>query len=100
MPDTPTPPVEYIVIRAQIVGDQERGYDTAYNWDGRRCPTAQEAIDFGWRLLDHDDFNIGHVQGERLMWFGWMHEEHRTTAEELAEIAGQIGLSNDAEVSR
>lgn len=83
--------VEHIVIVAQIVtiGDD---WKHVYSWDGKRHATNQDAADWGWRILDHDDFNIGQVEGNRLVWFGWMEEQHEMSAEDMQDVAEQIGL--------
>lgn len=83
---------DYIVIVAQIVTTLDEDYRFVYSWDLKRHATQQDAIDWGWRILDHDDFNIGRLEGDRLVWFGWMDEQHDMSAEDLAEIAGQLGL--------
>lgn len=84
---------DYIVIQAQIITVTDDDWRFVYSWDLKRHATQQDAIDWGWRILDHDDFNIGRAEGNQLVWFGWMDEQHDMSAEDLAEIAGQLGLA-------
>lgn len=83
---------DYIVIHPHVIPTLDGDARTVYSWNLTRHATQQDAIDWGRRILDHDDFNIGRVEGNQLVWFGWMDEQHDLSAEELAEIGGQLGL--------
>lgn len=83
------PKPEYVVILQQIVGNLEN-WTTAYYWNGTRHSSHDDAIAAGVRELDHDDFNIGRVEGDRLVWFGWMNEQ--LPDYDLNEIARQVSL--------
>jgi len=86
--------LEHIVIAARIVGSLE-DWLMDYRWDGRRHATRQEAIDAGIDELGHDDFLIGGVVGERLVWLGWQFEEREHDPEEFADVAAQLHLAAD-----
>ncbi len=89
-----TAPVEYIVIRQSIYGSLEN-CTHSYHQFGPRHPSAEKAVSHGWEHLGHDDFNLGHVQGDRLVWFGWMSDAIGETEEDFAEIARQLELVPD-----
>lgn len=60
----------FLVIQQQIIGSPASwGYS---RWtDYELFDDRQAAIDHGWKLFDHDDFNIGTVRDGRLVAFGW-----------------------------
>lgn len=87
----PSAAVEYIVVKCSIAGSFEEMYE-GYEQTGPRYATFQEAVDGGWKYFDHDDFNIAHVQGNSLIWFGWMDEQHDLSDEDWAKIADHLGL--------
>lgn len=89
---------EYIVI-CQSAWMNERGFGISYDWDGERFTTSKRAIKHGWKLRGSDDFNVARVQGDRLIWFGWMNEKMDESAETMAEIAEAIGLDFEAALS-
>jgi hypothetical protein len=89
--------VEYIVIKQSYCGtldDLVHGYEQI----GPRYSSTEEASAAGWELWGHDDFNIGRVQGDRLIWFGWMERPIGETDEDFAEIARQLELVPDRQV--
>jgi hypothetical protein len=90
----PAGPTEYIVIRQSILGSPDH-VQHFYEQDGPRHPSAEKAVSHGWETFGHDDFNIGHVQGDRLIWFGWMSDPIGETDEDFAEIARQLELTPD-----
>lgn len=81
---------DYIVITQRIVGNPA-DWETLYAWDGVRHASTDAAVKAGWRAFDHDDFNVGRVEGCRLVWFGWQDEQ--LDDYDLAEIARKIGLT-------
>lgn len=86
--------LEHIVITAQVVGSPD-DWLMDYRWDGVRHATTQEAIDAGIDELRHDDFLIGGVIGERLVWLGWQFTEREDDPEEFADVAAQLALGPD-----
>lgn len=82
---------EFIVIFASAWMNAD-GWGFGYDWDGERFKTLAKASKHGWRTRGSDDFNIGHVIGNRLVWFGWMDEQHDEDNDTMAEIAEAIGL--------
>lgn len=80
---------EWIVIVRQIVGGGP--WETVSYWDGERYPSRNEAIGAGACQFGHDDFNIGCVEGNRLVWFGWMDKE---IAADLDHVARQLYLTS------
>lgn len=85
----------YIVIVQQIVGSLE-SWTTTYDWDGSRHSSHNAAIAAGLADLEHDDFNIGRIENDRLVWFGWQYEQ--LPDEDLDEIARQLSLRGGPEV--
>lgn len=63
---------EYIVICQQIVGGDKSPIETVYNWDRRRFADRPAAINHGFKIRGSDDFNIGVVEGDKLVSFDWM----------------------------
>lgn len=87
-------PTEYIVIRQSILGSLD-SHQNFYEQTGPRHPSPEKAVSHGWETFGHDDFNIGHVQGDRLIWFGWMSDAIGETEEDFEEIARQLELVPD-----
>lgn len=82
---------EYLVVKCQIEGNPEAGFDICRYPEGRH-PTLSEAKRWGLREWDHDDFNIAIVDGDRLIDWTWMGESIGEPPDTLAEIATSIGL--------
>ena len=83
---------DWIVIVRQVVGSVQ-DWETVSYWDGERYPSKESAISAGAHHLGHDDFNIGCVDGNTLVWFGWMDKELTT---DLSTVARQLYLTGDA----
>ena len=60
----------FVVITQHVVGSSGQ-WSTVYRSDGKTFPSREKAIRHGWRVLDHDDFNIGTLSEGRLVAFGW-----------------------------
>jgi hypothetical protein len=80
----------WFAAAGQIVGTVD-AWETVYDWDGSLHPSRDAAIKAGFRQFGSDDFNIGKLSGDQLVWWGWMYEEH--PAEDRAEVASALGLS-------
>lgn len=89
--DMGAPVVEHIVVRCTIGGSLE---ETFWGCEqiGPRYASSEEAAREGWKHFGHDDFNLARVQGDRLVWFGWMDEQHDMSGEDWAYIADLLGL--------
>lgn len=85
---------EFIVIIASAWCNAS-GVGIHHGWDGERFNNRSDAIKHGWGLRDSDDFNIGQVYGDELIWFGWMEQRFNEDDETMREIAEGIGLSYD-----
>ena len=85
---------EWHVVKCEIVGNPERGYDIERYWLSGH-PSLAAAKRSGLRDLGHDDFNIAKVRDGVLLAWTWMGEdtEPPTTADELAEIAPTLDWS-------
>lgn len=75
--------------------DRWTKFEHFYEQDGPRHSSREKAVSHGWNTFGHDDFNIGHVRGDRLIWFGWMSDEIGESDEDFAEIAKQLELVPD-----
>lgn len=79
----------WIAVQPHIVGDLER-FEITYTWDGSVHLSRPGAIRHGLDQFGSDDFNIGRVSRDRLVWWGWMDEE--IDPDELPTIADALGL--------
>lgn len=79
----------WIAAAGHIVGTLE-DYSTCYDWDGQFYTTRRAAISAGFRHFGSDDFNVGRVENGRLVWWGWMDEEH--PPEDRSAVAAELGL--------
>lgn len=85
---------QYIVI-LQRAWCNSGGHGIEYSSDLVRYDSRKEAISQGFRQIDSDDFNIGVIEGGRLISFDWMDKpvgKDGASAETLARIAESIGL--------
>lgn len=82
---------DYIVI-CQSAWMNDTGFGISHDWDGERFPNTKKAQKHGWKLRGSDDFNIAHVEGDNLVWFGWMDQKMDEDDATMAEIAEAIGL--------
>jgi hypothetical protein len=80
----------FIVLCGQIVGSET--FDTVYGFDGTQFHDRDSAIGHGFTLRRSDDFNVGVVDGGKLVSLDWMQEPVDTDPALLAKIAQQIGL--------
>lgn len=84
-------PVDYIVI-CQQAWMNDSGFGIDYGWDRERFATRKKAIKHGFAIRGSDDFNIAEVDGDKLVWFGWMAERINEDDATMAEIADAIDL--------
>lgn len=90
----------YIVVQVQIVGNAERWQHVYYS-DLAPYSTRQAAIHHGMRMLDHDDFLLGVLRGDRLAGLAWQYDDRdysdpddtEGNRNELHEAAEQLGLA-------
>lgn len=80
----------YIVLCGQIFGNTESGFQVEYGWDGNKFATRDEAKKHGFTIRESDDFNIGVIQGRKLIWFGWMEKQDDTM--DLDELTKKLYL--------
>lgn len=78
----------WIAVQSQIVGNME-SHEHSYSRTGRTHPSRALAISEGFSQFGHDDFNIGQVKNDRLVWWGWMDEP---LLEDLVSVAAALGL--------
>lgn len=83
-----TSKADFIVI-CQSAWMNDSGFGINYSWDRERFSTRKRAIKHGWKVRGSDDFNIGIVEDDKLVWFGWMDEP---MDDDIVEIADGIGL--------
>lgn len=82
----------YLVVVTQIVGNPS-DWSHSYTSDLKLFDDRQAAIDHGWKLLDHDDFNIATVRDGRIVAFGFeMKDFAPEDTDDLGEIERQLGL--------
>lgn len=90
---TITDPHRYMVVVTQIVGSPA-DWSRDHNSDLELFTDRQAAIDHGWALHDHDDFNIATIVDGRIVAYGFEHEDFPNPEEDFdaAEIERQLGL--------
>jgi hypothetical protein len=79
----------WFAAAGHIVGNIDT-WSTCYDWSGRLHESRADAISAGFSDFGSDDFNVGCVENGRLMWVGWMDEEH--PIEDYADLAQQLGF--------
>jgi hypothetical protein len=86
-------PIEYVVVRPQIVGNVEYGFRTAYYSDHVRHPNRRAAIRHGLNIEGHDDFVLAHLRGGELLKVTWQYEDRPEDdeADERMEMALALG---------
>jgi len=87
-----TKKTKYIVLCGQVIGGRDQPFTVEYDFDGTTFSNRQEAIKHGLIICESDDFNIGVVEGKKLVSLDWMNEPVDTDPKILAKIAGQIDL--------
>lgn len=78
------------VIKPEIVGNPERGYEHVYYWHGGEFPTREEAISHGWSEYGHDDWLLLRLYDDKADRLFWMQKE-RDDFDELAAVARTFG---------
>lgn len=76
---------EYIALCAQVITTGS-GFKTMYWSDDKRFSTREAAIRNGFEIRGSDDFNIGVLDGGKLVSLDWMSEPVDTDPEMLSEI--------------
>lgn len=87
----------YIVI-LQYLWCNETGVGIEYTSDCIKFDKRDMAIKHGFKLRESDDFNIGVIEGCKLISFDWMGKPVGESEETLAQIAELIGLEDAAEL--
>ena len=65
-----TSKITYIVICWRIVeGGPGKWFNTEYDWDRMRFDTREAAVDHGFGIRSSDDFNVGVMDGHKLISF-------------------------------
>lgn len=80
----------YIAASAHIIGTPAK-YETVYH-DHGTFDRLSRAISAGFRAIQCDDFNVGVVRGGKLVARLWMREVVDEEPDELAGMAGWLGL--------
>ncbi|ECS9680663.1 antitoxin [Salmonella enterica] len=86
----------YIVIQ-QYLWCNENGHGIEYVSDCVEFDKRDKAIKHGLKQQGSDDFNIGVIDGGRLMSFDWMDKPVGESQDVLAAIAGAIGYEGEAQ---
>lgn len=86
----------YIVIQ-QHPWCNESGHGIEYTSDCVEFDKRDKAINHGFKQQGSDDFNIGVIDGGRLMSFDWMDKPVGESQEDLAEISEAIGYEGAAQ---
>lgn len=78
----------YIVI-IRRAWCNEGGHGIEYSSDLIHYETRNGAISHGFRAVDSDDFNIGVIEGGKLISFDWMDKPVGESEDTLAQMKGQ-----------
>nr|DAP67519.1 MAG TPA: hypothetical protein [Caudoviricetes sp.] len=81
----------FIVIQ-QRLWCNDSGHGIHYSSDLEEFDARNKAVSHGFDITESDDFNIGVVEGGRLISFDWMDKPIGETQETIREIAEAIGL--------
>lgn len=84
----------FIVLCGQIVGDGSSPFETVYGFDGKFFDARHAAIDHGFTLGRSDDFNIGVIDGGKLVSVDWMENAVDYDPDLMCKISVQIGLAS------
>lgn len=79
---------EYIWIRPYIVGNADN-WGMAHDSDLERKPTLAKAHAYGCEVLEHDDFWVGELEGNKLVAL-YSDDEKREDQEELRKAAEEF----------
>lgn len=82
---------KFIVIQ-QYAWCNDGGHGIEYSSDLEEFDTRKDAIKNGFKITESDDFNIGVVDGGRLVSFDWMGKPVGESQETIQEIAEALGL--------
>lgn len=82
----------YIVIIAQADCSPDGSIGFSYHWDGLQFEQSKEAISHGFYTRGSDDFNIGVLEGERLVDIRWMDQSIEESQKEMKKIESEIKL--------
>ncbi|MEG8873239.1 antitoxin [Klebsiella pneumoniae] len=85
----------YIVI-LQYLWCKETGGGIEYTSDCVKFDKRDKAIRNGFKLRESDEFNIGVIDGGKLISFDWMDKPVGESEDTLAQIAELIGLEDAA----
>ncbi|HBW5587201.1 TPA: antitoxin [Klebsiella pneumoniae] len=85
----------YIVI-IRRAWCNEGGHGIEYSSDLIHYETRNGAISHGFRAVDSDDFNVGVIEGGKLISFDWMGSPVGESEDTLAQISELIGLERAA----
>lgn len=80
----------WFAMQSQVHGGGSIDFYWTYNWDGTTHATRNLAISHGFTRFECDDFNVGQIEGGKLVWFGWM---DKPLLEDIASTAVELGLS-------
>lgn len=83
--------VGWRVIKPEVVGNPDKGYEHVYYWHGGSFPTREEAISHGWSEYGHDDWLLLRLYDGKADRLFWMADE-RDDFHELEGVAKQLGL--------
>lgn len=83
---------EFVVLCGQVVGNMSDGFEVVYNFDGERFTSRKKAIRHGFKIRESDDFNIGVLDGGKLVSLDWMEKVVDTDPKLLLDIQEQIGI--------
>lgn len=87
----------YIVI-LQYLWCKETGGGIEYTSDCVKFDKRDKAIRNGFKLRESDEFNIGVIDGGKLISFDWMDKPVGESEDTLAQIAELIGAAGDEQV--
>lgn len=82
---------KFIYIQPQIIGNIENwGY--AYYSDLIKKDTIASAVRHGYKTLQHDDFIIGELQGDKLVCLYNINGKKRVSEKEFSGVKEEFGF--------
>lgn len=82
-------PIYYNVVKCRVTSD----FDLTYEWLGDEFSSRHEAILYGLKECESDDFNIAVIKGGTLVSLDWMYKPVDVSPETLSVVASELGIT-------
>jgi hypothetical protein len=84
---------KYMYVQPHFVGNVEYGFGECYDTDKKRFSTVEQAIKHGMSKLEHDDFWVVEMEGDKAKAiFHSDGERRKNDTKEVAAINNEFGV--------